>query len=64
METQNPTVIGDQQSAIKNPPHVEKLLTILKSKSQNRLPKQIRSNMEFNPLLQKYIDEGQDQKLR
>jgi hypothetical protein len=38
-----------------NPPHIERLLNILRSSSQTRLPEQIKKSMEFNPVLGKYL---------
>jgi len=48
---------------LKNPPHIERLLNILRSSSQNRLPVQIKKSMEFNPVLGKYLDCKKDEEV-
>ncbi len=42
--------------------HIERLLDILKSSSQSRLPLQVKKSMEFNPVLGRYLDADRDQK--
>ena len=45
----------------RNPPHIERLLNILRDSSQSRLPLQVKKSMEFNPVLGKYLDCKRDE---
>ena len=47
----------------KNPPHIERLLNILRSSSQKKLPLQIKKSLEYNPVLGRYLDQKRDEEM-